>query len=558
MPRTSFQHKYKNIQRLRQISNILFKHGLGYIVGKLGLFPLLSWGKKFVIWRRKEEEFTQKSVAARTRLVLEELGPSFVKFGQMISSRPDLVPEAFSEEFKKLQDNVAPFSFTEVRQVIETQFEAPLEQLYAEVDPIPTAAASIAQVHSATLHDGQKVVLKVQRPGIREVIERDMELLFYFANLLEKQIPEVRIYRPVAVAEEVARSIRRETDFQLEANNCQRLKDNFGEDPTVHVPQVYWDLTGRTVITMEKVDGIPVDEIEKLEATGYDLKQIADNGCDAFLKQIFEHGFFHADPHPGNILVGENNCVILLDFGIMGHLDDHHMSHIANVMFALTDRDYDRLVHEYLMLGFATGETNIEDFKRDIVDFFEPYYGQSLKNIPIGIAFSQAMTIMARHKIQTPVDLMLLAKTFIFVESIGRQLDPDFNMLEFVRPYAASLLKKRMHPKRLANIVSKNISEFGDLFKQMPRQTQLLLRKLLLGELEIGYVHSGLEPLITERRRSNKELSTALVVTSLIIAAAIIIHSGKDLVVLGIPLSLACLGLAAFFGTLMVFSMFRT
>lgn len=557
MSSIGFHLNYRNIKRLRQIGNVLIKHGLGYVVGQLNISPVITWARRLILWHRQELDITPESLAVRTRFVLEELGPSFVKFGQMISSRPDLVPVEFAEQFKKLQDEVPPFSFQEVRQVIENELNAPLNKLYRSFEPTSLAAASIAQVHRAELHDGQKVIVKVQRPGIRQTIERDIELLFYFARLLEKQIPEVRLYRPVGIAEEFSRSIRREQDFMLEANSAQRIKDNFEGDPTVYIPKVFWALSSSRVLTMERVEGIPVDELEQLEAAGCDLKVIAKHGCEAFLRQIFEHGFFHADPHPGNILVGEDNCIYLLDFGLMGHLDEQHMTHIANVLFALTDRDYDRLVHEYLMLGFATGETNVEDFKRDIIDFYEPYYGQTLKNIPIGTLFSQGMQLMAKHKVQTPVDLILLAKTFVFVESIGRQLDLDFNLIETARPYASSLLKKRMHPKRLATLASKNLSEMGEMIKFMPRQIQLILRKLLLGELQIGYIHTGLEPLIKERRRSSKEMSIALVIAALVISSTLLIQSDSAPIICGISLGLLGFGLVGILSVFLVYSMLR-
>ncbi|MBI5787542.1 MAG: hypothetical protein HZA78_01615 [Candidatus Schekmanbacteria bacterium] len=546
--------RYQNIKHLHQIANVLIKHGFGYLVGRLNLLPFFSVHKQLNFFRRYiQKDVPPQSAAVSARLILEELGPTFVKFGQLISSRPDLLPEEFSFEFKKLQDSVPPFTFEEAKQVIEEEFETPLGKLYKSFDETPYAAASIAQVHMAQLHDGQNVVVKVQRPGIKLLIEKDLELLYYFAQLLEERVPDVRLYQPMGVVEELARSIRRELDFIIEANNANRVRENFAGDPTVCVPRIYAEMSSSRVMTMEMLNGISVDEVEQLKAAGLNLKEIAFNGCEAYLKQIFEHGFFHADPHPGNILAGENNRIIFLDFGQVGHLDESHMTHIANVLFAIIDRDYDRLVHEYLMLSYATIDVKVDDFKRDISDFIEPYYGQTLKNIPVGLVFLQGMKLMAKHRVKTPVDLILLAKTFVFVESLGRQLDPDFNLLEIARPYAHTLLKKRLHPKRLVKIVYKNVHEVGEMMKIMPRQLQLMAHKLMQGMVDVSRYQMAMLRL---KRRSSQEMTLGIITGALIIGSALILKEQSRFVLIGgVHLGSVGLFIAAFFMALVLYSM---
>ncbi len=547
---------YRNIQRLRHIINVFIKHGLGQFIDRLNLSRLVSFGKR-IIWFKKFKELPPYTISERFRLVLEELGPTFVKFGQLISSRPDLIPEELAQELKKLQDEVPPLPFEGIQEWLEEELGAPATEVFADFDHQPYAAASVAQVYKATLKQGDPVMVKVQRPGIGPIIEDDLSILFYLAQLVEKYIPETRIYKPVDMVEEFSNTIRRELNFIMEASNAERLREIFENDKTVYIPKVYWELTSQRVLVLEEVAGIPVDEVDQLTVAGLDCKQIAVTGCRAFLKQVFEHGFFHADPHPGNILVMRDGRLVLLDFGIMGHLDTKFRTHIANIFLALIDRDYEKLVNEYLLMGVISPDTDIKKFKNDVMNLVEPYYGQPLKNIQVSDIFSQTANIMNKYKVHTEVELLLLLKMLVFVEGIGRQLDIDFNLLEISRPYAVVLLKERFHPKNILSTVANNLHEFAELIKILPQQSQLLLRKLLEGKLEIGISHVALDELVKDRRQSSNRLSFALIIAALIIGSCLIILGNRGPFLLGFP-ALGLVGFAVGFilGVWLVISMF--
>jgi len=554
------ERTYRNLQRMRQIINVLIKHGFGHLIEQLNLTSLVSLGKRVLLFKKPGlEDAPSLTVPERLRLVLEELGPTFVKLGQLIASRPDLAPVEIAEEFKHLQDEVAPVPYEEIRQLIEEELGGAVGQVFAEFDPEPVAAASIAQVYRAKLVTGEDVILKVQRPGIETVIDNDLGILFYLAQLLEKYVPELRLYRPVDVVEEFARSIRRELDFVLEASNAERMRENFRGDKTVYIPKVYWEYTSRRLLTLERIEGIPIDEVERITAAGLDRKEIAVKGCRAFLRQVFEFGFFHADPHAGNILVRADGTLGFLDFGIMGRLDERHMTHIANVFFALINRDYERLVDEYLAFGVVDPEVDIDRFRNDMIDFIEPYYGQPLKRIPVSSVFTQGTRLMVKYRLKTQPDLLLLGKMLVFVEGIGRQLDEDFNLLEISRPYAAALLKKRFDPRRIFRGVSRNVAEFADLLKVMPRQVQLLLAKAVRGELEIGHAELGTKDLERVLRQSYNRLAFALVISALIIGSSMILQSDRGPYLFGYP-ALGVVGycLAAVVGFWLLISMYMS
>lgn len=548
--------KYRNIQRLRQIVNVFIKHGLGHFIERLKLTHLASIGKR-MIWFKKFEELSPHTLSERLRLVLEELGPTFVKFGQLISSRPDLIPEELAEELKKLQDDVPPLPFEEIKGLLEEELGAPVAEVFHSFNQQPYAAASIAQVYEATLDNGDQVMVKIQRPGIKYVIDDDLAILFYLAHLSERYIPETRVYNPVDTVEEFSQTIRGELNFILEASSAERLRGIFQGDKTVYIPEVYWELTSRRVLVLEYVAGIPVDEIEQLTAAGLDCKEIALKGGRAFLKQVFEFGFFHADPHPGNIIIMYDGTVAFIDFGIMGRLDTRLRNHMANIFLALIERNYDKLVNEYLMLGVISADTDIKKFKRAVENLIEPYYGQPLKNIQISAIFSQTAGIMNKYKVKTEVEMLLLLKMLVFVEGIGRQLDIDFNLLEISKPYAVILLKQRFHPKQMLSAVTQNLAEVSDLIKVLPQQTQLLLRKLLEGKLEIGLSHLAMDELIKDRHESTNRLSFAVIISALIVGSSLIIQANHGPYLFGLP-ALGLLGFILGFvmGLWLIVSMF--
>jgi len=537
MALSGLNQTYKNIRRLRTILNVLFKNGFGHLIERLKLQHLISAGQRVFGHKRYPPlEADRISMPIRVRMVFEELGPTFIKLGQLLSIRTDLIPEEFAAEFRKLQDRVPPVPFPEIRAQIESELKAPLESFFSYIDPIPYGAASIAQVHEATLLDGRQVVVKVQRPKIEEIIDTDINILFHLAALLDRYVPESKVYSPSDIVDEFSKSIKRELDFTIEAGNTQRFYDNFAKDRHVVIPKVFWELTTKKVLVLERLRGLRIDQIEAMKERGWDTAKIALLGCKIFLRQILEHGFFHADPHPGNLLVMAEDVLAMIDFGIVGRLDRELKESCSVIFFSLLNKDYDRLVQEYIKIGFTSPETNIRHFRQDFIEFLETYLDRPLKLLNIGEIITHTVEISLRHRIRTPKDLILLGKTLLFIESIGTKLDPNISLLAISRPYARRLLSRRFHPHRLLSEARANLLDLSDLIRPLPRQLRTLIQKLIDGQLEIEFVHLGLENLINEIDRSSNRIAFGLIISSLIIGSSIVMHTQIGPAFLGLPL----------------------
>ncbi|NOX97131.1 MAG: AarF/ABC1/UbiB kinase family protein [Nitrospirae bacterium] len=546
----------RDLQRLRQIANVFIKHGFGFLVGSLNLQRYLSLGKRVLTLKRRSESLKESkhSIAERGRMVLEELGPTFIKLGQILSTRSDIIPADFLREFSKLQDEVPPFSFSEVKKVIEEQFGLPLEQLFSYFEEDPLAAASIAQVHQASLPQGREVIVKVQRPGIVSKVKADLDILLFLAHLAERHIPRSRLYSPVEIAEEFAATLRRELDFTVEANHTDRFYRNFEEDNTVRIPQVYWDLTGKRVLTLERIKGIKISDLEALDKAGLDKKKIALQGVNVFLKQIFEHGFFHADPHPGNLLVLDNEVIGLVDFGIIGRLDKETLRSITNMLISLASHDLDRLGEEFLNLGLSPKELDRRSFKADLLEFVDSYFGVPLKHIQAESFIYDMIHLAGKHGIRVPRNFVLLGKTVFIIGGIGRELDPDFDFLEVAKPFAYNLIKKRLHPQKLFLNSFRALSEISSLLESFPGQANRILKKFRQGEFKLTIEHKGLEDAIQGRDKASNRLSLSLIIASLIAGSSLLIRSEGVLFWGGV----FGFSLAGFFGVWLVIAIWRS
>lgn len=536
MPFPRVRRTYQNIQRLKDIANILIKHGFGSLVDQLNLHHYISIGKRIIPFKKYELEREIHTVPERLRLAFEELGPTFIKLGQVLSSRPDLIPQDFAEEFRKLQDAVPPFSASEARRHIEDELHAPLDKIFSSFDDMPSAAASIAQVHNATLITGERVIVKVQRPGLREKLSSDINILFYLANLIEKYLTHGKLYNPTGIVEEFSKTIKRELNFNLEGSNAAKFKENFKGDNTVYIPKVYWDYTTNDILTMERIDGIPIHEIKRIEEAGHDKKIIAKNGVNAFLRQILELGLFHADPHPGNFLIMQDGRIGIVDFGIVGRADEDVMESLANTFLAIIDRDYDRLVSEYIRLGLLAEDIDIKSFKSDLRDLIEPYYGKALRQIQAGKVLSDMLQIAIQYKAKVPNDLILLGKTLITIEGLARNLDPDIMVIEEAKPFASDLIKRRMSPLYQMTKAYKTFGDLSDILKEIPLQVSSILKKVIKDRLRIEFAHSGLDRLIRDMDKSSNRLSFALIISAIVIGSSIIMLSGKGPLLFGFPM----------------------
>ncbi|MDH4099422.1 MAG: 2-polyprenylphenol 6-hydroxylase [Nitrospirota bacterium] len=533
--------RFRDVARTRQIVNIAIKHGFGQFIDQMSLGGLMSAGMRLVTFQ-KQEAYEKKTPAERLRLAMEELGPTFIKLGQILSARPDLIPLEFAEEFKKLLDEVPPFPVDEAKAVIERELGCSISEAFASFDETPIAAASIAQVHGATLAngaDGEEVIVKVQRPNIEKTIELDIHLLYTLASLAETYVPEVGVYNPTAIVNEFARTIRKELNFTMEADNASRLRGNFENDPFLYVPKVYHDLSRRRVLVMERVRGMRIDEFEKIEASGLDRGELARKGAEAFFKQIFEDGYFHADPHPGNMFVLQDGTIALVDFGIMGRLTDELKDVISKTFIAIVQRDFDMMVHQYIKLGFLGVEVDLEKFRRefkaDLVDVLEPVYGKTLKQINISDYIDHVIRLAIKHKLKIQPDLLLINKALLTVEGIGRQLDPEFNFMEVAEPYALTLITRQQSPGKVARKFRRDLIVITDLLEMLPKQLGALVRKALTNDAQVRMEHIGMDRLIRDMDRSSNRISFSLVISAIIIGSSIIIHSGQGKLLFGFP-----------------------
>jgi len=393
------------------------------------------------------------------------------------------------------------------------------------------------------LPGGEAVIVKVQRPQIAKIIEEDMLLLQGLAQLLERHVSEIRPYNPTGIVSEFSRSIQRELDFTIEATNLERFRQNFKGVPSVVIPQVFWKLSTPRLLTLERLEGIPIDEVEHIHRKGYDPRELARTLVDAYLIQIFEHGLFHADAHPGNILVLEGGKVGLLDFGIVGRIRPEMMEVNASVFLALVKRDYGRLAEEVLKLGQVTDESQIQAFREDLIDWIEPRYGRDLANIGVGRVVSEAIQIAHRYRIRMPSDLVLLGKTIGEIEAISRLLDPHLNLLEIVKPHAERFMRQQKSPQNILSRILSSGEEYRELAEELPSQIRQALSKLLHGKLRVEFSHVGLEHLSREMDRSSNRISFSLILSAIIVGSSLIINLGRGPLVYGF----SALGIIGFF-----------
>lgn len=523
---------YKGARRLREIASVLVRHGFSPLMERLRLARLVSIPLRLAGKRRRKDGLTEP---VRARLAMEELGPTFIKFGQILSTRPDVVPHEYIIEFLKLQDAVTPLPFSEVRKVIEAEFGRPVREIFSEIDETPVAAASIAQVHSAITRDGDEVAVKVQRPGIEEVINTDIAILKYMARLALKYIPESRLYDPVGMVEEFSRVIRREMDFTLEASYMEKFRENFSGDPRVKVPKVYWEHTGRGVLTMERVRGIKVDQVNKLKEEGIDTESVAHLIADIFFKQVFDFGLFHGDLHSGNIFVLSEDSIALVDFGIVGRIGPEMKQDLADILIGIATQDIESTVKVYQRMGILPEDIDKTAFEMEYHDIILQYFGRPLKYVKIGELLLDYIRLAARHEIRLPRELLLFDKCIIELEGLARVLYPDVNILDESEPYARKLFVERMSPKSLAESALSTASDYKDLASEFPSQAGRLMKKVLDDRLRIEFLHKGLEDFMGEVDRSSNRLTFAVIIAALIIGSSLVTAAEAAPKFLGLP-----------------------
>ncbi|MBI5102349.1 MAG: AarF/ABC1/UbiB kinase family protein [Nitrospirae bacterium] len=520
----SLRRTYKNVNRVRQIVNVLLKYGFGNIIDQLHL-------NRFVPFRKRLRSFGQwpplkgPNSAERLRMAFAELGPSFIKLAQILSTRPDLITRQFADEFKKLQDDVPPFASSEVVRIIERETGKNIDAIFRDFVYEPIAAASIAQVHHGTLIDGSDVIIKVQRPDISVQIETDISILTSVSQLMEKYIPESVFYNPVGIIEEFARTVRKELDFTEEARNCVRFGRNFEKHPDVHIPKVFNEYTSDRILVLEMIEGVRIDDIEGITKLGLDRKRLARVGVDAYFKQVLEDGFFHADPHAGNIFAMPDGRIGFMDFGIVGRVSPEMRETMANTFLALIHKDFDRLIDQYIELGLVPEHIDLEGFRRefktDLADFLEPLYGLTLSELNFAEYMDTVTRLAIKHKLKIPSDLILVNKAMLILENLGRELDPQFDFIAAAEPYASKIIGDRVRPGRLYERARKNVMEVSDFLLLFPKQMKQIIRKVLKDDLHIKMTHIGLEKLIRDMDRSSNRISFSMIISAILLSSAI-------------------------------------
>ncbi len=511
-----------HLRRYRHIMTVLMKFGFDEVVEILRRRLSVRLGAKALPTRVKRAA-DGRSRPHRVRLALEELGPTFVKLGQLLSTRPDLVPAPYVEQLARLQDQVAPVEFSRIRAHIERQFEQPLDELFASFNEEPLAAASIAQVHRAVTREGREVVVKVRRPGIARTIGAECHILEDMAALIKAALPKEETIDPVRMVQEFTRAVTREVDFSNEARNLRRFGRNFADDPTVHVPTAFDDYCSEGVLTMEFVDGIKCSDIAALDAAGLDRKLLAERGARFILRQVFEFGFFHADPHPGNIFVLPENILAPLDFGQVARLGQGDRELLGQIIVAIADADSMRIVRAFGRAGMLEELAERRELARDVEEMIDRFAGLPLKEIPVGVVIANVFDLMRTHRIHPPPQFTLMLKSLMTIESLAVTLDGDFELMDHFRPYARRLTLERLDPRRAWRAGRRAISELGELAVTVPEYANSILTNLNRGKLQIHIHHEHLENLVHTLDRSSNRIAFGLIIAGSVVASSLLV-----------------------------------
>jgi ubiquinone biosynthesis protein len=549
--RTGYSHI--PLKRTAVIASLLIKHGFGDVSQRL---------------LRRDYRFPHPR---RIRLALEELGPTFVKLGQMMSTRADLFPPEYIEEFKKLQDQISPVSFQEIKELIEGELKHPLAEIFSQFISEPLAAASVAQVHLASLRETEKVAVKVIRPGIRKKIKEDIRLMYYLAEKFERSFEAGRIIGAIELVKEFERTIYKELDMHIEAGSIEKFRENFKDSKEIYIPKVHWDYVTKSVLVMEHIEGIKMDRVEEIRRHGMDPKEIAMIGLRAFSRQLMEFGFFHADPHPGNTLVMPDGRVALVDFGITGYLDRGAMQRVASVFLGYAEHDYERVMDALGGAGLIDEKTMASgDFKADLIDVSETFYGRSLSTISMKDIYDQVITLVLKYHIRLPRNLLLLMKTFVQTESLGKILNSDANILEVTKPYAKTLIETEGSVEKTFTRLADDARDVGGHLKVVPKFVHEILRQMATHGQRLEVMHRGFHDLDAQIEKAVNRLTVGMVVCASVIGGSIALNSSQKIAEFTIgflskePISLTALlgvfgyGLATVLGVWLVISILRS
>lgn len=553
-----FGRKIKHAHRYQEIINTFLRNGFSYFVYRLGLTDRASSEKK----QETEKNMNLQTVGEKLRHTLQGLGPTFIKLGQIASTRRDLVPEEIALELEQLQDQVTSFSFKQVREIIENELGDVLENLFQNFNETPLATASIGQVHIAHLPTGEQVAIKVQRPDIQPIVETDLEILDDLAKLMEAKIHWAKTYQIRNMIYEFSNSLRGELDYSIEGRNSDRIAKQFIDNPTIHIPKVYWEFSTKKVLTMELIKGIKVNHFEELDEQGYDRKIIAERLTASMLHQILMEGFFHGDPHPGNIYILPDNVVSYLDFGMIGRLNDDMKYNFASLIISLQRGNTKGMIKTFSAMGLLSDETDIASLHNELDGLQIKYYDVPLSEISLGGVVTEIFAIAYRHQIQIPSDITILGKSLLTVEGIVEKLDPEFSIMKAAEPFGEKLLRKRYNPKNIMKNSWDQFIENVEILSELPKNLKEITSTIQKGKLRLDINVPELQLFLQRLDKISNRLSFSIILLAFsILMVGLIIGSaiaGQSILLWKIPAIEIGSIVATLMFLFMLFSIFKS
>ena len=509
------------LRRYRQIVEILADYGFGAFLAQMGLSDRLNIPRR---WRRRRDlPGDAMTNPRRLRRALEDMGPTFIKFGQILSTRSDIMPPEYLEELSFLQDEVPPVSWDEARQVVESELGAPVEELFTQIDPVPIASASLAQVHVARLIGGEEVVIKIQRPNLEKTVNLDLDIIYDLAQTAQQRISLASRFEVADLAEEFASALRTELDFRREAWNADRFRQNFADEPHLYVPKIFWEYSTQRLLVMERIRGIKIDNLEALKAAGYDPRRISTYAANFALKEVLIDGFFHADPHPGNMLIMPGEVIGVLDFGTVGRLDDRDRTNLARLFIAGVQMDVEGIVDQLQRMGVADYRVDRMGLQRDLKRIMTRYYGLPIYEINAQEVAKAVQPIMYEYKLYVPTDYYLLMKTVIMLQGVGLNLDPDFDIFEAAQPYMGKLFRRMWLPSSWGPEVLRLAMDWKDFASILPRKTSRILDQVERGQLTVQAELPQLESTINMIDRLINRIIFSVLVAAMVVALALLL-----------------------------------
>jgi ubiquinone biosynthesis protein len=516
-----FRLRPRHLGRYRRIAEVLTRHGFGTILTLIGLDDRLKIPRRLL--RRGDEAAERVSPAVRMRLALEELGPTFIKLGQIASTRPEILPPSMLAELSNLQDNVPPAPWEDILPLIQEELGRPLPEIFAAFDPTPIASASLAQVYPAMLADGTHVVVKVQRPGVERTVDTDLDIFMDIARLVRERLPGVTPFDPVELAEEFAIALREELDYRREGRNADRFRENFAEEEHLYVPRVYWDFTTRRLIVQERIRGVKIDDLNGLDAAGYDRDRIALHAARLVIKEVLEDGFFHADPHPGNLLIMEGERLGIIDFGTVGYLDERDKANLIRLYIAIIRFEATAIVEQLIRMGIADPSVDGISLEREMRRLLRRYKGLPLKDISATELLGEIQPIIYEFQLHIPSDYWLLIKTIVLMEGVGKKVAPQFDVFEVSEPYVRRFLIRLALPTSWGPDAIRSLGSWAAFVNDLPGQTSRLMGRIERGQLEIRIKDPATESQTRQLNQVANRVIQAILLGSLTIGLALLL-----------------------------------